>query len=482
MILPVAILVGQCLVVGIFPTLTVAPFLALAATAVLNGPLPAYDLAVWHGFNAPFMMSLIAMLGGILLYSLRHRLFALHDRLFWGIEAHLLYQRVVDGLIGGARIATEAIDNGSLQRSVALLLLAAGLAVLLPMATGESVLAGELPLPAVDPVTLFGAVLAMIAAAVLTVLFHRQRFPRPDSPERGGAAGALTFVRFSAPDLALTQLAVEVVTIILLLLALFFLPQRTGRNPRRWRRGRDLLLAICVGCGCGLVTWAILTRPYTTIADYFMANSLPGGGGANVVNVILVDFRGFDTLGEISVLAIAAIGIHALLDRLCLRPGTLPGGCRRALGGRAVPPGPDPDHPLSPAAGPAGLDLPVPPRPQRPGRRLHRRAGHRRGPDPPVPGQRHRLDQGTVGGALPPADRLGVLLALLTGLGSWLFNRPFLTSAFGHFPLPLVGEFELATAMLFDLGVYLTVVGVLMLVLTTLGDLSRRCVQTGRGT
>ena len=75
----------------------------------------------------------------------------------------------------------------------------------------------------------------------------------------------------------------------------------------------------------------------------------------------------------------------------------------------------------------------------------------------------------------------GLCLALLTGLGSWLFGRPFLTSAFGHFELALVGEFELATAMLFDLGVYLAVVGALMLVLTSLGDLNRRCLQAGGG-
>ena len=72
----------------------------------------------------------------------------------------------------------------------------------------------------------------------------------------------------------------------------------------------------------------------------------------------------------------------------------------------------------------------------------------------------------------------GLLFALTTGLGSWLFDRPFLTSAFGHFDLPLVGEFELASAMLFDLGVYLVVVGVLMLILATLGKLNQRCMDT----
>ena len=78
------------------------------------------------------------------------------------------------------------------------------------------------------------------------------------------------------------------------------------------------------------------------------------------------------------------------------------------------------------------------------------------------------------------AVHAGLVIALLTGVASWWFGRPFLTSAFGHFELPLIGEIELATAMLFDLGVYLTVVGVVMLILATLALLSRRCVETGR--
>jgi multicomponent K+:H+ antiporter subunit A len=478
MILPVAVLVGQCLIVGVFPTFTVAPFLALASAAVLNGPLPAYNLAVWHGFNAPFIMSLVAMCGGILLYSRRHDLFALHDRLFLGIEAHRLYQRMVDRLIAGAERATEAIDCGSLQRSVALLLLAAALAVLLPLASGDSALAGDLPISAVDPVTLLGALL-MMAAALATVFLHRQRLIALIVLSVVGLLAVLTFVRFSAPDLALTQLAVEVVTIMLLLLALYFLPQQDRPESPGWRRGRDLLLALAIGGGCGLVTWAILTRPATTIADYYLATSLPGGGGANVVNVILVDFRGFDTLGEITVLAIAAIAIYALLHRLCLAPGTLHGVRPRWAFERHSLVLTQITRFLLPLALMVAIYFFL--------------RGHN------APGG------GFIAGLITAIALIlqymasgidwtqmqwdqhfhkviawGVLLAAATGLGSWLFNRPFLTSAFGHFELPLLGEIELATAMLFDLGVYLTVVGVVMLILATLALLSRRCVETGR--
>ncbi len=225
----------------------------------------------------------------------------------------------------------------------------------------------------------------------------------------------------------------------------------------------------------------MLTRPYDTIADYYMENSLPGGGGANVVNVILVDFRGFDTLGEITVLAIAAIGIYALLDNLRLdMPDT-------DLQGRHWA---DERHPLILAhitrfLLPLALLVSV----------FLLLRGHN------APGG------GFIAGLVTavalilqymasgidwtrqrwhvhyhPVIVIGVLIATATGIGSWLFGHPFLTTAFGHFHLPLAGDFELATAMLFDLGVYLTVVGVVLLILANLGKLTKRSATNGEPT
>ena len=479
MLLPVAVLVGQCLLVGIFPNLTVAPFLALASAAVLGGPLPAYNLAIWHGFNAPFMMSLIALVGGVALYSQRQRLFDLHERLFFGIEAHLLLQKNVDRLISAARAITVTLENGSLQRYAALLLLAAGAALVLPVVAGETALAGDLPLSVIDPVTLLGAGLIM-AAGLATVLWRRQRLTALIALSVVGLLTVLTFVRFSAPDLALTQLAVEVVTIVLLLLALYFLPQQDRAESGPLRCGRDLLLALTIGGGTGLLTWAVLTRPYAGIADYFLENSLPGGGGANVVNVILVDFRGFDTLGEITVLAIAAVGIFALLDNLCLAPGTLHGIRPRRGAERQSLVLTQISRFILPLALMVSIYLFL------------------RGHNAPGGGfiaglitaialilqymasgiawtqQQWRQKYHTV-------IAWGLFIAIFTGIGSWPFNRPFLTSAFGHFQPPAIGAVELATAMLFDLGVYFTVVGVVMLILATLGKLSSRCLETEEG-
>ncbi|EWG98803.1 hypothetical protein Q427_28470 [Halomonas sp. BC04] len=133
-----------------------------------------------------------------------------------------------------------------------------------------------------------------------------------------GLAVSLTFVRFSAPDLALTQLSVEVASMILMILALFFLPQRPPLLVSGRRILRDLILAASLGVVVAMLNYALLTRETLTIADYFLRESLPGGGGTNVVNVILVDFRGFDTLGEITVLTLAGLATFKLLNRMRL--------------------------------------------------------------------------------------------------------------------------------------------------------------------
>src|SRR5690606_13678028 len=127
---------------------------------------------------------------------------------------------------------------------------------------------------------------------------------------------------FSAPDLALTQLLVEIVTTVLLLLGLRWLPKRLEEVDNsvtfsaRLRRARDFALAVLCGAGMFMISYAMMTRDAPdTIADFFLSRAYSEGGGTNVVNVILVDFRGFDTLGEITVLGIVALTIFALLRR-----------------------------------------------------------------------------------------------------------------------------------------------------------------------
>jgi multicomponent K+:H+ antiporter subunit A len=322
----------------------------------------------------------------------------------------------------------------------------------------------------VDVVTLIGTGI-LIIATLATVFRHRQRLVSLVMLSVAGLMVALAFARFSAPDLALTQLSVEMVTIILLMLSLFFLPRTTPAESSMRRRARDMGLAGLMGILVSVLTFAVLTRPYNAISGFFLENSVPGGGGANVVNVILVDFRGFDTLGEITVLAIAALAIHALIDGLRLK---IPETDSRGL------PWAEDAHPFM-LVNLSRIILPL--------ALLISAYIFLRGHNLPGGGfvaglitaialilqyvasgekwttRRWRINNRLISGA-------GILSAGITGLGAWLFGYPFLTSASWRLELPLIGEMELASAMAFDLGVYLVVVGSTLLILSNLGRLS----------
>jgi multicomponent K+:H+ antiporter subunit A len=287
-----------CLLVGIMPNLMVAPFLDAASFAVLGKDIPVYHIAIWHGINWPLLMSVTALVGGLLLYYQREGLFAFYERKY-RVDEKMEFEKRIQSMVRIAQRCTDAVENGSLQRSVAFVL---GTALILAAVEfwplGQ--LLGEVPFTSLDGISLLLACVMMVAA-LATVLTHHNRFTALLALGVVGVVVSLIFVRFSAPDLALTQISVEVVTIILMMLALYFLPQLTP-NESPWPRvTRDILLAAGAGIGVGVLTLAILTRPYdTSLSDFFIANSVSGGGGTNVVNVILVDFRGFDTFGEIT--------------------------------------------------------------------------------------------------------------------------------------------------------------------------------------
>lgn len=469
MILPMAVLGLTCLLLGMFPNLTVAPLLVAASQAVLGTDIPTYHLAIWHGFTVPLAMSFIALFGGLLLYSQRSGFFAFYERRY-RLDEKAMFEKRIQRLVRFAQRCTDALENGSLQRSIALLI---GTALVVAAVEFWPLgrLLGDVALTSVDGVTLLLATVLVIAAFT-TVVIHHNRFAALLVLGVVGLIVSLTFVRFSAPDLALTQISVEVVTIILMMLALYFLPQITPNESAKGRVVRDILLAGGAGVGVGLLTLAILTRPYDTgLAEFFIANSVSGGGGTNVVNVILVDFRGFDTFGEITVLAIAGLGVYMMLDGLNL---TLPGV---DVDGRHW--ARDPYPPILTVLSRILLPLAL----------IVSTYIFLRGHNQPGGGfiaglitsialilqyvcsgsewvrQRLPVDYGRV-------SVLGVLIAGLAGVGSWVFGYPFLTTTFTHLHWPVVGEFELASAMVFDAGVYLAVVGATLLMLSQLGQLA----------
>jgi multicomponent K+:H+ antiporter subunit A len=331
-------------------------------------------------------------------------------------------------------------------------------------------LAGNNPLTPVDVHNGVGAGLLMIAA-IATVIWHRQRMISLLMLSVVGLMVSIAFTRFSAPDLALTQLTVEVVTVILLVLALFFLPQKSPKASSSVRVLRDLGIASAIGIVVGSICYSLITRPFSSISDFFIANAKTGGGGTNVVNVILVDFRGFDTLGEITVLGIAALGIYKLLVNL---PLFMPGSDSE---GR---PWAKERYPLLLASISQSL-LPL--------ALLVSFYIFLRGHNLPGGGFIAGLVtaiafilQYIAHGSNWIVERLtinyrkiiasGIAIALATGVGSWFFDSPFLKTWFDYFDLPVIGQIELASAIVFDLGVYITVVGATLMILASLGKLT----------
>ena len=311
--IPVEILVALCLLVGMFPAFVVEDLLNVASLAVLAHAVPTHNLAIWHGFNLPLMMSLLAMVGGITLYYNRRHLYEFQSH-FDSTDAKQIFEGVIQWLVKGAERVVNTLENGSLQRYVFILLLCTLVMGGLPLIdlTQNAGTREQIPLDGVSIV----CALLMILSAIATVIWHRRRFLALIFLSVVGLIVSLIFAKFSAPDLALTQLSVEIATIILLLLALYFLPQSSLEESSHRRLSIDFLVAGLVGCVVGTLCYAMLTTPLNTISDFFIINSKTGGGGTNVVNVILVDFRGFDTLGEIIVLGIAALGIFKLIANM----------------------------------------------------------------------------------------------------------------------------------------------------------------------
>jgi multicomponent K+:H+ antiporter subunit A len=496
-------LVLTCLVVGIFPAQSVAPFLAAAALPVVGGELPEYSLAIWHGWNAPMVMSLIAMGAGVLLYLLLRNQFR-HGRLRYPplierFNGKRLFERSQVVMMRMARRAELLLTTRRLQAQLFMLVLVAVLAGLAPMLYSGLSWGDRPKIPGSGVfVILWIIAIACALGAAWQAKYHRLAALTMVSV--CGLMTCVTFVWFSAPDLALTQLVVEVVTTVLILLGLRWLPRRieevapsrTSLDRAKLRRLRDLVLALVVGGGMALLSYSMLTRATPNfISEFYLSRALPQGGGTNVVNVMLVDFRGFDTMGEITVLAAVALTVFALLRRF--RPPKesmqLPAQ-QRSLAPDVVtdlinPRGAD-DTALGFMMVPAVLVRLLLPVAVVVSMYLFMR-GHNQPGGGFVAGLVLSVAfilQYMVAGTqwveaqmrLRPLRWMGtgLLCATLTGLGAMVLGYPFLTTHTAHVHLPLLGDFHVASALFFDVGVFTVVVGSTLLILTALGHQSVR--------
>jgi len=500
---PVELLVLACLIVGIFPAQSVGPLLAAAAQPVVGGELPDYSLAIWHGWNAPMIMSLVAMAGGISLFLLLRKSFRLErftgPPLVSRLNGKRLFERSMVLTMRCARRFERRVSTRRLQVQLFLLVLGALVAGFIPLYNSGLTWGDRPKIPGSGVfVMLWLIAIACALGAAWQAKYHRLAALTMVSV--CGLMTCITFVWFSAPDLALTQLVVEVVTTVLILLGLRWLPRRnedvaplpSTLNRARARRLRDLVLSVLVGGGMALLSYAMLTRATpNAISSFYLGQSLPLGGGSNVVNVMLVDFRGFDTLGEITVLAAVALTVFALLRRF--RPPkesiALPAQ-QRLLASDVVTDLVNPRSASDTALGfmmvPAVLVRLLLPIAFMVSMYLFMR-GHNQPGGGFVAGLVMSVAfilQYMVAGtqwveaqmSLRPLRWMGtgLLVATLTGLGSMVLGYPFMTTHTAHLHLPILGDFHVASALFFDIGVYAVVVGATLLILTALAHQSVR--------
>jgi multicomponent K+:H+ antiporter subunit A len=501
MLVPSALLVVACLLVGIFPNRTVGPLLDTAALSILGAEMPEYHLALWQGFTLPLLMSFIALTGGAafywLLYLYRQRAMA-PTPLLSRLNGKRAFDVLHVAIIRGADRIGHTVFSRRLQPQLLLIVCVGLAAAILPLlAAGWS--RGASPLTPVDP--LF-ALLWLTGAACAIGAAHQAKYHRLVALIMVGGTGlvtSLTFAWFSAPDLALTQIAVEIVTLVLILLGLRWLPRRLDfDDPRRRtvraraRRSRDALIAAAAGIGTAALAFAVLTRSAVPgLSPFYIENALAQAGGRNVVNVILVDFRSFDTLGEITVVGIVALIVYAMLRRFRPAPESI--DVPRAQREDAVRGAPlfEPDallprgymkipavfvRLLFPMAGLVSLYFLL------------------RGHDAPGGGFVGGLVMATavivqymVGGTIWVERHLrihpqvwvaaGLLAAAAAGVGAWLASEPFLTSLATDLDLPLIGAIYLSSVLLFDLGVYMLVIGATVLMLIALAHQSLRSLR-----
>ena len=480
---PATLLAILCILVGLLPALLVEKIVNSTTQATTqNFDFEGTHLALWHGFNLPLLMSVIALLGGIIFYFSLAKGGALReidlDPKLGRLQGRVLFDLFLKNLLLNSRRFRRATENGKLQSYLLwIVIFTVGLVgfPLLSNAVGTGT--RELTHAPALAIILW---LLLFSACWMLLWFHHERIKAVLISGAVGLVVTMVFIGFSAPDLALTQITVDVVTTVLLLMSLSLLPQLTPYESSPTRRWRDAIIALGGGLGIAAIAWLIMTRDHNSISWFFLQQSIPLGGGTNVVNVILVDFRGFDTFGEITVLGIAAIGVLSLMDGMRAHGTTMTQGLTYRFN-------PSPlmlritaswilpvalvvslyifmrGHNLPGGGFIAGLVTSL-------ALIIQYIAVGQDKTEQLLGAKSGRLYEIWIG--------IGLTIAGLTGIAAWFWSRPFLTSAHIYVSPPIIGEMHLASAALFDVGVYVTVVGATMLMISVLGD-SRHSSMSG---
>ncbi|SIQ92496.1 putative monovalent cation/H+ antiporter subunit A [Pontibacter lucknowensis] len=323
--LPPVILASTGLVFGLLPGFFVTPLLRRAAEAML-GVEQVFELALWHGFNLVLGLSLLTVALGYVVYRFSNRLLSYANRFngIYRLGPANLYQLSLKGFLAGATKITAAIQNGYLRSYIAAIITAHIALIVLSLWKDGPRLELTNRLQELSQLRMYEVVLLLMIVPALIFLFKsRSRLTSIAVMGIIGYSMALFYILFGAPDVAATQLLIETLTVVIFVLILHKLPAFRYLSHAS-ERYKYVLLSLAFGA---MMTYVILiVKQYpldSQLKAYYGENSYLLGQGRNIVNVILVDFRALDTLGEIVVLAVAAIGILAML-KLRMQKGDKP--------------------------------------------------------------------------------------------------------------------------------------------------------------
>ncbi|RHA43982.1 hydrogen gas-evolving membrane-bound hydrogenase subunit E, partial [Cellulomonas rhizosphaerae] len=474
----------------------------------------AGHLALWAGFTPTFVLTLGILAAGIALWLVRDRVERLQSGAYRGPEADRIYRRFMRRLDDVAADVTAVTQRGSLPLYLGIILavfvLSVGLTTITQTSWPDTLRAFDQPAQVV-----FAA--ATIVSAALAAR-ARRRLKAVILLGIGGYSVAGLFLLHGAPDLALTQVLVETVTLVVFVLVLRRLPPYFSDRPLAASRWVRLGIGLAVGLTvAGVALVAPGARIHAPVSEDFAEEAVRWGGGHNIVNVTLVDIRAWDTMGEISVLLVAATGVASLVF-LSRRGGQI-FRADEARQERRVWAGPDPMARLRRATDQARVDAPSTDRewlragstlaPQRRSvifevvvRLLYQTmivyslfllfSGH----NAPGGGFAAGLVTGIAlivrylaGGRYELGEAAPVQPGLLLGLGLFLsagvglfalvLGGSVLQSWIIDIHLPLIGDLHLVTSLFFDVGVYLVVVGLVLDILRSLGAELDRRAETG---
>lgn len=305
-----AVLAAGSLLAGIFPSLVV-PALQRAAGSI-DPSAASFKLSLWHGLNPAFLIGVSTLASGGALYWKRDLLLRVlgDGRAFLertGPET--FYAKSLASLNSAAVALTSTLQSGYLRRYLKITILAAVAACAVPLASVEW------PVMRLEtPGFIECALSVLVIAASIAAAAAQGRLTAVAYMGVVGLSVMLLFLLYSAPDLAMTQFTADMLTVILLALALYRMPSSKDRAPERVSAS-DLFVSISGGLVMFFFTLLVASREpsLSATARYFSEHSLTHAHGHNIVNVILVDFRGLDTMGEMTVLIVSGLGAYSLL-------------------------------------------------------------------------------------------------------------------------------------------------------------------------